>query len=520
MKNKQNWVLIILAGLILLGFFLRFYHIDLAPSGIYPDEAVNAQDALVALQNNDFKWFYPDNDGREALFINLVAASIAIFGVSAFSLKLPAILLGTLTILGTYLLTKELFKDERISLAAAFFTTVSFWAINFSRISFRANMLPWVLVWSFYFLFRGLSSKKIIHFIAAGAIFGLGLHSYIAFRIAPFVLVGWLPFLILSRSNFLRDFWRQGLAFIGAFIIVASPMLFTFYQEPQYFWSRTNEVSVFSAEVNHGHPWVTLGESIKLSLLKYNFIGDMNWRNSFPPFPILNPALGMLFLWGALISIGLLLRAIYLRIFSGRRLEDLSIHAFLWLWFALLLVPEFMTNEGNPHALRAIGTAPVVYIWAAFFVGWLLTVVDKYIGRGKYLIYTFFLLVFIFIGVFDGLKYFYFWAPRIETARAFEKNITEAAHFIENSPKELEIYAVLDNMQRVVVRAFNWERNNFRDIHPRELDKLEIKNPNNVMFVFSDYQKTEIIENLTRRFPKLVLSTVTDEHGLTYYILK
>ena len=150
---KKIKIHILLALIISFGFFLRIYNIENAPPGIYPDEAVNGEDALRANATGDYRWFYPANQGREGLFMNLIAFSFKFFGASIFTLKLPNIIFGTLTILGIYLLAKELFKSERIGLISAFLTAVSFWAINFSRIAFRANMLPTILVFSFYFLF-------------------------------------------------------------------------------------------------------------------------------------------------------------------------------------------------------------------------------------------------------------------------------------------------------------------------------------------------------------------------------
>lgn len=521
MKNKQGIVLVALSCIILIGFFLRLYHINTAPPGIYPDEAVNGQDALRVLDNfSNFQWFYPDNDGREGLFMNLVALSFYFFGVNAFSLKLPAIIFGTLTILGTYFLTREIFKSDKTALAAAFLGAVSFISVNFSRISFRANMLPFVLVWSFYFLFKGFNTKKTIHFVLAGVFFGLGMHSYIAFRLAPFILIGALPLLILGKKDFLKDFWKLILVFIASFIVVALPMFYTFYIHPEYFWSRPNHVSVFSSAIGQDHPWKMLLGNIELSLLKYNFIGDMNWRNNYPPFPILNPALGIFFLLGIFSSIIIFGHSLLARLIKKNYSDNLIIHGVLLLWFFIMLIPEFMTAEGLPHALRSIGTLPVVYIWAAFFMMFLLEKMEQKNNWSKKIIYVFFILFFLFIGIFDSIKYHIYWAAHIQTARSFEKNITDAAHYINTLPPEKEVYAVLGNMQRVVVRMFNWHRPNFYDLSPSELDKIKPINREQMVVIFSDYKKDEIIKELSARFGEMNLQIIEDKQGLKYYILE
>ena len=159
MAKRKIYILLSLSLIIALGLFLRAYNINHVPLGIYSDEAFNGLDAINAMHGH-WQWFYEANDGREGLFINLIAICFKLFGVSIPALLLPSIFFGTITILGVYLLSKELFQNERIAIIGALLAAVSFWAIDFSRISFRAIMLPAVLVFSFYFLWKGLRSKK------------------------------------------------------------------------------------------------------------------------------------------------------------------------------------------------------------------------------------------------------------------------------------------------------------------------------------------------------------------------
>src|SRR3990172_1600358 len=123
MENKKIKVFVLIFLIVALGFFLRIYNIDNTPPGVYPDEAVNGIDALRANASGDYQWFYPDNQGREGLMMNLIAILFKFFGVSVLTLKLPAIIFGTLAILGTYLLGKELF-NTRIGLMSSFLAAV------------------------------------------------------------------------------------------------------------------------------------------------------------------------------------------------------------------------------------------------------------------------------------------------------------------------------------------------------------------------------------------------------------
>jgi 4-amino-4-deoxy-L-arabinose transferase-like glycosyltransferase len=348
-KNKK-WLVYVLLFLILsLGLFLRVYNIENTPPGVYPDEAVNGEDAIRANTTGNYQWFYPANQGREGLFMNLIAFCFKFFGASIFTLKFPAILFSTLTILGTYLLTKELFKKEQTALISAFLVAVSFWSINFGRISFRANMLPFILAFTFYFLFRALRTRKKIDFAISGLFFGLGMHTYIAWRISPLILFILLISFILSRESFLKHYWKGILIFFFSSLIIASPMLYTFKAHPEYFESRSDSISIFSPKVNNGNLIQTFSRSLSLSLIKYNFWGDQNWRHNYPPYPVLDPLTGIAFLFGIIFSLIRLFQKFYQRIRRGIRDQEMDSYALLILWFFIMLAPEFLTGEGLPH---------------------------------------------------------------------------------------------------------------------------------------------------------------------------
>jgi len=191
--SKRKAVIFLLVILVIATFF-RLWQLDFIPPGLYPDEAMNGNDALDLLQEGKFKLFYPENNGREGLFIWLIALSFSIFGASIWAIKIVPAIFGILTVLGIYLLAKELFSKYNevgsrcIGLLASFFLAVSFWHINFSRIGFRAILVPFLLVFGFYFLFKGLRTKKALQFITSGIFFGLGFYTYISYRFVVLLL--------------------------------------------------------------------------------------------------------------------------------------------------------------------------------------------------------------------------------------------------------------------------------------------------------------------------------------------
>jgi 4-amino-4-deoxy-L-arabinose transferase-like glycosyltransferase len=525
MKNKKILTAVLVTLVVALGLFLRTYNINHAPSGIFPDEAMNGEDAIKANNSGHYELFYPANEGREGLFINLIALSFKLFGISIFALKLPAIILSTLTILGTYLLARELFRKERIALISAFLVAVSFWSINFGRISFRANMLPFALVFSFYFLFRGIRTRKWLDFAISGLLFGMGAHTYIAWRIAPLILFVLLAVFVLSRKNFIKEYWKHALVFILLFFITTLPIVYALYANPTYLHAPVDDISIFSPQINKGNLAGTFFRSFSLSLIKYNFWGDQNWRHNYPPYPILDPLTGIAFLFGIIFSGLMLFRKLYRRIKQKIRDPELEIHAFLILWFFIMLAPEFLSSEGLPHALRSIGNLPVVFIFGALTFNFFLEKAEKHklIFRKITLSLTIFML--LVLGVFNALKYHYFWANNPKVAESFNKNLTDISKYIQTLPAQKEKFIINSfgpyhsPLDRLPIQIFNLNLPGITYLYSWQgFDQIKPKTNDFIIILTGKDADTE--NRLKRVFPDLTLQEITPSPGSIYYILK
>src|SRR5258708_32481609 len=152
LKREVLLVILILA----VASFFRLYELNKYPPGLYSDEAIDGTDGLMANAAGHYQLFYTENNGREGLFINLQALSVKWSGISAWALRDVSAIFGILTVLGLYLLARELF-DWKVAAVSSFLLAVSFWHVNFSRIGFDGIMVPFILVYLFYFLWRGLS---------------------------------------------------------------------------------------------------------------------------------------------------------------------------------------------------------------------------------------------------------------------------------------------------------------------------------------------------------------------------
>jgi len=516
--NKRNKIIYftIFAFIIVLAIVLRVYNIDNAPSGIYPDEANNGTNAYDAQLTGDYQWFYPDNNGREGLYINFIALTFKFFNVSILTLKLPSIVMGVLTVIGIYFLSRELFISKpRLALIASYLIAVSFWVVNFSRIAFRAIMMLPILTFSFYFIFRGIRTNKWWNFALAGFIFGLGFHTYIAFRIAPALLVVLFLLLLLQYGvKLIKQHWKNVLIFVLFAIISAAPIFYTFYAHPEFLNSRTADVSVF-ANSEDGLA-ITLTQTITKSLLKFNFYGDQNWRHGFPPLPTLEFFVGIMFIGGIILSTIIFFTYLFRRLRGKSHNRKLVTHGLLLAWFVAFLAPEFLTTEGLPHALRSIGTIPVVYIFAAFFINFLIERSQKLPHKMYITTYILIIALLIISGFCNVLKYHKYWATNPHQAQAFNKSLTDIAHHIKTLPQETPKYVIAGPLERLPIKLLNENTKELYFLYENEIDKIDYTKD---FYILMSHKKDSIINNLSSK-TNITIHTVRTDLDTEFIIIK
>ena len=431
--NKSIAVFFIFTAIIALALFLRLFNLGITPPGVFVDEAYNGLDAYQAATTNNYQWFYSANNGREGLFINFIAILFKLFGASVITLRLPAVIAGALTIVGIYLLTKELLQKRRPALIAAFLFSASFWAIDFNRISFRANLLPLVLVFSFYLLFKGLRQNKKILLALSGAMFGLGLHTYIAFRIAPLIIIILALPLIFTKKYPIKQLSKYFAIFLVSALITALPLIIIFINHPELWSERTSSLSLF-AQATSPIRFISIFiiNSVK-SLFQFNIWGDQNWRHNYPPLPILDFITCILFLGGVIISLKTCINSLKKFSQTKKLPEEAIVSTFLISWLLIMLLPEILTVGEVPHALRSIGTMPAVFIFAAMFFDWFLTRMES-LSNKTTVITAIAILILSLIGISNITRY-YIWSNKSETAQAFNKITFDAADYIKETQR-------------------------------------------------------------------------------------
>jgi len=514
--KTQKYHILFLLAILGIAIFFRFWELADIPPGLYPDEAIHGNQAI----SIPGKIFYPENNGREGLFINLIALSFSLFGISIWSLKFVSAAIGVLTVLGLYLLTKEILRitnyelriTNNIALLSAFFLAVSFWHVNFSRIAFRAILVPFCLIFLFYFLFRGFRTQKPSNFLLGGIFFGLGFHTYIAYRLSVALIIISLSlwWIFYKREGRQKKYLFHVSCFMLSTIVIALPLGIYFLQNPQDFVSRAAGISIFTQE----NPIGAFGKSLASHLLMFNFSGDNNWRHNIAGKPVLFWPVGIFFLIG-LTAIVFKLMAIAYRL-KNEKWGGL-VPSLLLSWWFIMLLPGILTIEGIPHALRTIGAQPPTFIFAGiggYFVWKKLK--DFFVFKQNHLT-RIALLIFLFIlgGTFifaQYYRYFWLWGKNPEVEEAFSKNYVEIGNFLNSLPKETKKYVIV-NQPGVLVKGIPMpsqtvefiERTKYREpqaiyLLPEDIEKIKIEK--NTVIVPMSYDEN-LLKKLSQRFPNI-----------------
>ncbi len=458
-KSKSLWLLVLI--LIIAGG-LRLYHLTELPPGLYPDEAMNGNNALETLNSGSSplfggKVFYPENNGREGLFINIQALSLKIWetvspsGTSSaqisegrpWALRFPSAIFGIFTVLGLYFLGKEFFS-KRVGLLAAFFLATSFWHINFSRIGFRAIMAPFFLVWALYFFLRAIrrdsgekSFQALLFAGLAGLFFGLGFYSYIAFRIMPLLFFAFIPFFGKRKG-----FWKCAAVFVAVTFLVAAPIGLYYLQNPADFMGRTTQVSVMNSET----PLKDLSLNILKTAGMFNFVGDWNWRHNFAGRPEVFWPVGILLWIGTL----LMIRAVWKK-FAHEEDKGYALPATLTLaWALLAALPVITSNEGLPHALRSILFLPIVMLLAGWGASWFYEKIlhlSRISRNGNRLVKTIQIcgiILFALLTLEASTTYFILWGKNPNTQGAFTADQVRLGKELLALPRETPKYVVIE----------------------------------------------------------------------------
>ena len=243
LKENRNELLLV-SGVTLLAFLLRFYNLGSIPRVINGDEGLiglAAQSTFQGALANPFALF--ENFG--ALYLLAINAVIEFFGPTMFSLRFLPAIGGILAIPAVYLLAREI-AEKRVALIAATLLAFAHTHIHFSRTAAVAYIYgTWLIPLELYFLLSGLKNRSAWRAAIGGCLLAIHFSIYISAQIAAGVILIYILLSFLLFRGWFKAVGKAVAVFWGGFAIAIIPEAFYISQHMNEFTSRLNADGTF-----------------------------------------------------------------------------------------------------------------------------------------------------------------------------------------------------------------------------------------------------------------------------------
>lgn len=514
--SKENWLKAAAVLLVVgVGFALRFYQLDTLPFDFHGDMASMGIEARAYLLGEKTDWF--TTGWAEIPFLGFAPAilSMKVFGNNLFGLNMSAVVAGTLSLLGTFLLAQTLFGRFRLSILATALLTINMPHLHFSRLAAYMDPVPW-LIFAAIMFWRGLQKNQSNLFAWAGLFFGLAFQMYYSGRIGLFLLITWLMVTVI--------FWRKqlkrnllGIAFLlMGWLIVLGPSLWFYIEHPFNFNLRTKEVFLFyPAVMNHlqnkysvdGWQPVLIKQA-ELSLRMFDQTPDSStqfgWRAA-----MFEPGLAV-FLWlGVLICL-----------MKFRRRGHLPILT----WLLLILVVGGILTGDAPFWPRLVVILPAATILIALAIDQIWQFIETkfhfLISKPAQLLFNLTVAIaLIYLGYLNFSHYFTVMSQAIRPQAFLGRTLA-------NLPNNSTICA-FTQPYALNIRESNfliWPRQ-IIDLYPTFIDRLQLQAqyPNcfrgNSYFVVTNENLPQFLQLFPNMIDHMPASTQLNESGFSVFVI-
>lgn len=486
--NLQFTIILVL----LIAAFFRLVQLPTLPPGLNFDEAGSGVAALEVLSGAPRLWWRLGG-GQEPFWPYLTALSTAIFGQTPLALRLPAALAGILTVAAVYPLLLKLLTGQKprdrylVAVLTALGLALSDWHLHFSRLGFRAILLPLFSTLAFYFFWcslRGRSQAKqpevrrngqisrfMFHVLpaaplAVSAFFtALAIYSYLAARLlwlVPILFLGLQGLIakirppsqlpeVETRSTMITP--RPFLLLISYFLsllLFLSPLILYFLLNPADFVARSTTLSIFNPQWNQGDltgaAWRTLVTTLGTFV---GLTGDPNPLVNLPFQPALPLFLVPFFLTG-------LLTGLYhsIRQPPPPCPPASSPHLFLLCWWSIMLLPAILAPEGAPHHLRLIGTIVPTYALVALGLVAVINFLSTFLSFFSRLSYLLPGVCYLLVGLQTYTNYFIHWPASVDFTLPFDLYAVHLADDIAHAPPHVAYVLPMDVRAGVEARHY------------------------------------------------------------------
>jgi 4-amino-4-deoxy-L-arabinose transferase-like glycosyltransferase len=357
--SLPGWTLTgLLASVVgLLAALTRFPRLSTAPPGFLIDEAAAALFAQ-SINRQHLPVFFGGGtpDVQEPFFLYVMKWTGTLFGWDVYGARAAAALCGVAVAVACALWFRRAL-GVGWGLAGGVLVASSFWQLMFSRQAIRPISMPLCAAAGLWCLWEALECppdartlglpRRLLWHAATGVLFGLGLYTYIAFRLVGPAALAIGALLLWNRRAGDRRVDPRGLALaLLLMLLVAVPLGRYYATHSADFWRRTQQVrdQEGGASVLRDPLAATRGYLVTLRSFVWDGYAAPNVNQ--PGRPILDPLLALWAMAGFALALRHPLR---------------PLHGVALLWFLVFILPSALSSPGHP--VRELGATPAVFLF-------------------------------------------------------------------------------------------------------------------------------------------------------------
>jgi hypothetical protein len=271
-----TWEIVLLGGLVLVALLTRVWGLPGFPDNIYPDEIMTGTLASQSYINQTgsgpsvFSVLWNGID-LPALWFWIVSLFLKVGGSTLATLRLPAALFGAATVVPLYGLIRGTW-GRHAAIAGAAIMAFSASNIHYSRLALNNITTQFFWAVCFFFLWRGLRSRRPFDWVLAGLSAGLSEYFYYGTRLLPFLLLVFICYLLAFHSPQARQYLGYFWLLAGSYLLGFGPLLFHFIRHSNLYFGRGASLMIWSPHIPTGlrdfqSTWKTVSPVIFENLL-------------------------------------------------------------------------------------------------------------------------------------------------------------------------------------------------------------------------------------------------------------
>jgi 4-amino-4-deoxy-L-arabinose transferase-like glycosyltransferase len=413
---------------------LRLWRLGSVPLGLHGDEAWTGIDARRILDEGWIGPYVISALGQPTGPLYATAALFKVLPQDTFTLRFSMAIFGIATVPLAYALFASMYNRTVAAFAAAILAGMM-WHLHLSRTGFMVTTQPFMELLVLLVLWQAMRRRNTAWFVAAGALFGLGIYSYNAYTLflpIPFVALAVEHFHV-PRVERARHILRS-LAFALAAVVVAIPMIVYVISDYHTYHVHQEVVGLTDSQQWHdasiaGKPKLVWDRAVEWQeALVLGDRPDLGDGLATENHPVVEPLIYVLAIAGLVIGLWRVRQ-------TGYAIPVAA--AAILPWGALLTVDDGLFR-------RTLGLAPFVALFAALPLAWLWQRALLVREPLRYFVLAAVLFAPVFAGVRATQEYFGPVQDDPYFKYVYPYQLDAASHYMDGLPKGTLVYFYSD----------------------------------------------------------------------------